>query len=114
MKPPNFSEVFLGNNNFFFDFITFIFCVLRYKMGDADGMTHDDGDGMTHVYKMIHDEATHDDGDAMTHDDGDGVSHDNDAAAAEMFYNDNGSLESAHSNNSNSTNRMGMVNKTLL
>lgn len=81
-------------------------------MGDAAGMTHDDGDGMTHdemnqvcgmthVYKM-------------THDDGDGVSHDNDAAAAEMVYNDNGISALSHSNNSNSTNRMGMVNKTLL
>ena len=94
-------------------------------MGDAAGMTHDDGDrmthdevnlvcGMTHVYKMIHDEATHDDGDRMTHDDGDGVSHDNDAAVAEMVYNDNGISALSHSNNSNSTNRMGMVNKTLL
>ena len=90
-------------------------------MGDAAGMTHDAGGWMTHDYKMIHDEvirddgeATHDDGDRMTHDDGDGVSHDNDAAEAEMVYNDNGISALSHSNNSNSTNHMDMVNKTLL
>ena len=77
-------------------------------MGDAAGMTHDAGDGMiydvmthvcgmTHDYKMIHDEATHEDD-----------------AAVEMFYNDNGISALSHSNNSNPTNRMGMVNKTLL
>ena len=74
-------------------------------MGDAAGMTHVCG-------------MTHDDHDEMTHD-GDemvsvyGMSHD-DVAAAEMFYNDNGISALSHSNNSNSTNRMGMVNKTLL
>lgn len=66
-------------------------------MGDAAGMTHacgmtHDGDEMVSVYGMSHD----------------------DDAAAEMFYNDNGISALSHSNNSNSTNRMGMVNKTLL
>ena len=55
-------------------------------MGDAVGMTHD-VEVMTHV---------------------------DDAAVAEMVYNDNGISALVHSNNSNSTNRMGMVNKTLL
>ena len=61
-------------------------------------MTHD-GDGMVYVYGMTHDDA------AMTHEDD---------AAVEMFYNDNDISALSHSNNSNPTNRMGMVNKTLL
>lgn len=39
---------------------------------------------------------------------------DGDDVAAEMVYNDNGISASDHSNNSNLTNRMGMVNKKLL
>ena len=80
-------------------------------MCDAAGMTHDDGDGMTH------DEMTHD-GDKMVY--VYGMTHDVevmthvDDAAAEMVYNDNGISALVHSNNSNLTNRMGMVNKTLL
>ena len=70
---------------------------------DGDGMTHDgmthDGDKMVYVYGMTHDV------EVMTHEDD---------AAVEMFYNDNGISASDHNNNSNSTNRMGMVNKTLL
>jgi hypothetical protein len=58
-------------------------------MGDAAGMTHVCG---------------------MTHDDGDGMTDD---ADAEMFYNDNGISALSHSNNSDSPNRMGVVNKTL-
>lgn len=71
-------------------------------MGDAAGMTH--------VCGMTHDEMTHD-GDEMVS--VYGMTHD-DVAAAEMVYNDNGISALSHSNNSNSTNRMGMVNKTLL
>lgn len=73
-------------------------------MGDADGMTHD-------AAGMIYDVMTHVCG--MTHDD-DGMTHDDVAAEAEMVYNDNGISALSHSNNSNLTNRMGMVNKTLL
>lgn len=80
-------------------------------MGDADGMTHDGESGMTH------DGMTHD-GDkmvyvyGMTHDD-EVMTHADDAAVADMFYNDNGISASAHSNNSVLTNCMGVVNKTL-
>ena len=47
MKPPNFLEVFLLNNNYFLDFITFLIYDFRQKMGDAGEMTHDE---MTHDY----------------------------------------------------------------
>ena len=50
MKPPNFLVVFLRNNNYFFDFITFLIYDFRQKMGDAGEMTHDE---MTHDYAAV-------------------------------------------------------------
>ena len=75
-------------------------------MGDAAGMT-----GMIHVCGMNHYDAA-----GMTCEmiRVYGMTHDDVEAEAEMVYNDNGISASVHSNNSNLTNRMGMVNKKLI